>query len=89
MSVEELIRKQASVKVRIMLFQSFLNKIQNKSIKALELPFKLERTEKLLSEYDEIQSQIEMLIEDRYRRTYKIRRYTIYYPNCIRKTGSS
>lgn len=64
MSIDELTRKRATVKARLTSFQSFLKKLENEPTKCQELPIRLERAERLLSEYEEIQSQIEIITKE-------------------------
>jgi len=59
MSVEELKKKRTIIKAKVTTFQTFLKKLDTDLSKGQELPLRLERAEKLLSEYDEVQSEIE------------------------------
>lgn len=64
MSLEELNRKRATIKAKLTLFQSFLKKLETEPTKCRELSVRLERAENLLSDYEEIQSQIEIITKE-------------------------
>jgi len=59
MSVEELKKKRTIIKAKVTTFQTFLKKLDTDPSKGQKLPLRLERAEKLLSEYDQVQSEIE------------------------------
>ncbi|XP_018310126.1 uncharacterized protein [Mycetomoellerius zeteki] len=63
MSVQELTKKRTIIKTKVTTFQTFLKKLDIDTSNAQELPLRLERAEKLLSEYDEVQSHIEELTD--------------------------
>ncbi|XP_029670495.1 uncharacterized protein LOC115239851 [Formica exsecta] len=64
MSQDELIRKRTTIKAKLTSFQSFLKKLENEPTKCKELSIRLERAENLLTEYEDIQSQIEMMTKE-------------------------
>lgn len=64
MSQDELIRKRTTIKAKLTSFQSFLKKLENEPTKCKELSIRLERAENLLIEYEDIQSQIEMMTKE-------------------------
>ncbi|XP_018370063.1 PREDICTED: uncharacterized protein LOC108765716 [Trachymyrmex cornetzi] len=59
----ELTKKRTIIKTKVTTFQTFLGKLDIDTSKAQELSLRLERAEKLLSEYDKVQSQIEELTD--------------------------
>lgn len=61
MSVEELTRKRAAVKSKLTSFQSFIKRLETDASKGRELPLRLERAERLLTEYETIQHEIEAI----------------------------
>ncbi|XP_018400324.1 PREDICTED: uncharacterized protein LOC108777841 [Cyphomyrmex costatus] len=63
MSVDELTKKRTIIKAKVTTFQTFLRKLDIDTSKNQELPLRLERAERLFSEYDEVQSQIEALTD--------------------------
>lgn len=64
MSQDELIRKRTTIKAKLTSFHSFLKKLENEPTKCRELSIRLECAENLLTEYEDIQSQIEIMTKE-------------------------